>query len=350
VLEAGTLYATDGRLATVPSPASLHPGADVLPEDSPERDLGQPPRPGLRRRARRRAEAWYEILRPFSFTASIVPVAAGGAVAWANGHFVLWLFLLTLVGGVGLQAGTNIINEIYDVRQGIDKITSPRASHALLKGALTERDAFVLAGSAFGAVLLVGVVLLSIRGWPMLLLGLTGLVAGYSYTGPPFQYKFHALGVPLVFFLMGPLMVIGTYYAITGGYDSAALFASIPIGFLVAAILHANEWRDISEDARGGIRTLSAQIGSSQAHYLYVALVTGSYLAIGIAAMGHFLPVSTLLVLLSMPIYVSALRASELGATGQVRALSMIDLKTARLHMYFGFLLVAGLVLSRYVH
>jgi 1,4-dihydroxy-2-naphthoate polyprenyltransferase len=196
----------------------------------------------------------------------------------------------------------------------------------------------------------IGLVLIAVRGWPMLLFGLIGLVAGYSYTGPPFQFKFHALAVPFVFFLMGPLMVLGSYYAITGGYDPVALYASIPIGLLVAAILHANEWRDISEDARAGITTLSGRIGARRAHYVYIALVVGAYLVIGLTAIGHLVPISTLLVVLSLPIFVAALQASELGATGQVRALSMIDLRTARLHLYFGAFLILGLILARYLH
>ncbi|HEX6508007.1 MAG TPA: LLM class flavin-dependent oxidoreductase, partial [Chloroflexota bacterium] len=345
VLEAGVLYATDGRLSSVPDAGSVHAGTDVPPAA-----VALSGRPSAILRARRRLEAWYEVTRPFSWTASIIPVLAGAGLAWANNRFDVWIFLLVLIGGVGLQVGTNVINEIYDVRQGIDKITSPRASHALLKGLLTEREAFGVAIAAFGIVSLVGLVLIALRGWPILAFGLVGLVAGYSYTGPPFQYKFHALGVPLVAVLMGPLMVVGSYYAITGGFDPAALYASIPIGLLVAAILHANEWRDISEDARADIATLSAAIGAQAAHYLYVALVTGAYLVIGIAAIGHLLPVSTLLVVLSLPVFVWVLRASELGATGQVRALSMIDLKTARLHSAFGALLVLGLVMARYVH
>jgi 1,4-dihydroxy-2-naphthoate polyprenyltransferase len=341
VMEAGVLYATDHRVGAASAPGRVQAGADA-PALAARRSGA--------RRIRRRAEAWYEVTRPFSWTASIIPVAAGAGLAWANGHFTFWVFLLVLVGGVGLQIGTNVINEIYDVRQGIDTITSPRASHALLKGALTEREAFGVACGAFVMVTLVGIVLLFLRGWPMLVLGVIGLVAGYSYTGPPFQYKFHALGVPLVAVLMGPLMVVGSYYAISGGFDVAALYASIPIGLLVAAILHANEWRDVSEDARAGIFTLSAAIGAQAAHYLYVSLVTGAYLVIGLAAVGHLLPVSTLLVVLSLPVFVWVLRASELGASGQVRALSMIDLKTARLHSVFGALLVAGLVMARYVH
>ena len=294
-------------------------------------------------------QAWYEILRPFSLTASIIPVGAAAGVAWWNSTFHFGLFVLTMLGALGLQAGTNVINEIYDVRQGIDKITSPRASHAVLTGAIGEREAFGVAYGSFALVIAVGIALIIFRGPIMLAFGITGLIAGYSYTGPPFQYKFHALGVPLVFILMGPLEVVGSYFAIAGSFSRAALVASIPIGCLVAAILHGNEWRDVSEDARAGIATLSAQVGASQAHYVYVGLVTGAYLATGIAAVTHLLPVSTMLVLLSLPVFVWVIRASELGATGQVRALAMIDLKTARLHLTFGVLLVIGLFMARYV-
>jgi 1,4-dihydroxy-2-naphthoate octaprenyltransferase len=339
VLQAGVIYASDGRLTTAVPAVTGTPAPDALATRSAA---------GLR--AWRHLQAWYEIARPFSLTASIIPVAAGAGVAWAGGVFHLWPFVLTLIGALGLQVGTNIINEIYDVRQGIDKITSPRASHALVKGALTEREAFVLAFASFGLVILIGLVLIALRGPLMLAFGILGLVAGYGYTGPPFQYKFHALAVPLVFLLMGPIEVVGSYFAISGRFDSVALVASLPIGLLVAAILHANEWRDISEDARTGIATLSAAIGARRAHYLYMGLVTGAYLTVGIAAMGHLLPVSSLLVILSLPMFISVVRAAEFGASGQVHALSLIDLKTARLHMIFGFLLALGLALARYVH
>src|SRR5207248_5365931 len=160
----------------------------------------------------RRAQAWYEILRPFSWTASIIPVSAAGGVAWYTGQFVLWLYLLALVGAVGIQAGTNIINEIYDVRQGIDKITSPRASHALLKGRLTEGEGFAVLVVAFLAATGIGLWLATQRGWPVIALGLAGLLGGWGYTAPPLGEKLRALGLPVVFLLFGPLSVIGAYY------------------------------------------------------------------------------------------------------------------------------------------
>jgi 1,4-dihydroxy-2-naphthoate octaprenyltransferase len=301
---------------------------------------------GLGARLVRRGAAYYEIIRPFSFTASTVPPAAAGALAAVNGKFSWPFFLGALFGLVLLHIGTNVINEIYDVRKGADKITSPRASHALLKGRLTEREAFVLALIAFVTATALGVWLAVERGWPVIALGLAGLLGGWGYTAPPLEYKFRALGLPLVFVLFGPLSVVGAYFVITGEFDPATLAVSAPVGLLVTAILHGNEWRDISEDARAGGVTFSIRAGRRLAHQGYLALVVGAYLALGVAVLVKALPVESLLALLSLPLLVRVIRDSELGAIGQQRAIAMIDLETAQLHAAFGFLMVAGLLVA----
>jgi len=302
------------------------------------------------RRAARRLGGWWEVVRPFSFTASVFPIAAGGALAFQRGRMNWAFFLIALVAGVALQLGTNVINEIYDVRQGIDSITSPRMSRAILKGRISEREAFFVAWAGFALAAALGLVLVFTRGLPLLILGLLGFAGGYFYTAPPFHFKYRAWGVPLVFVLMGPLMVIGSYYAVTGGYDWRLPVLSIPVGLLVAAILHGNEWRDVAEDTRHGFTTLSAQVGRDAAHWIYVMLVLGAYLTVGIGVMLGALPRLSLLTLLSLPLVAWILRAAELGASGHLRAIAMIDLMTARLHSAFGALLVVGLAAESAVH
>ena len=293
-----------------------------------------------------RLGAYYEIIRPFSFTASTVPVAVAGGLAAVLGLFDWTLFLVAIVAGVLLHIGTNVINEVYDVRKGVDTIVSPRASHAIVKGRLTDREAYVLGVAAFALAFVLGIYLVSVRGWPIVALGLIGLVGGYTYTAPPFQYKFSSFGLPLVFALMGPLMVVGAFYAITGTFDWSALVISVPVGLLVAAILHGNEWRDISEDARAGARTFSVRAGRDAAHWLYLSLVVGAYLALTLAVVAHVLPTWTLLAMLSLPLLVRQIRSAEFGASGQQRAIAMIDLQTAQLHAAFGFLMVLGLLVA----
>ena len=345
VLEAGVTYGALGARRVV----AVGVGADApvvgvaTTPGAGSAENAEVGEPGVWWKVRRKASAWLEIARPFSFTASATPVAIGGALAWADGQFQWWLFVLAMVAGVCLQLGTNIVNEIYDVRRGTDNITSPRASHAILKGIVSEREAFALAFGAFGVSVLLGLSFIAIRGWPIAALGVAGLLGGYFYTAPPFEYKYRALGVPLVFFLMGPLMVEGSYYTVAGAFSARALVASIPVGFLVAAILHANEWRDVSEDTRLGSLTLSSLIGVRRAHSLYLSLLVGAYLVVAVAAMVQALPTGALLTIMSLPAFVSVLQASALGASGQTRAIAMIDLRTARLHMIFGVCLALGL-------
>lgn len=330
--------------------------AAILPQSfgrdaSSPREVAQPSsldedRLGWMERTRRHAAAWVEITRPFSFTASMTPVVVGGALAALHGSFSLPLFLIALVAGVLLHMGTNVINEIYDVRKGIDTITSPGASQALLKGRIDEREAFALVGISFVAALALGLYLIFARGWPILALGILGAVGGYGYTAPPLQYKYRALGLPLVFLLMGPLMVMGGYFAASGAWSLEALIISIPVGLLVTAILHGNEWRDISDDARADIDTFAIRYGRKTAHIVYVSMVVGAYIVLGLSAALGAVPSMALFAVLSLPWLVKILRASELGASGQARAIAMIDMETAQLHMWFGLFLAMGLVLA----
>ena len=204
ILDAATLYGT-GRAT-----AGARRVATTLATDRELGPIG---------RARRTVGAAWEVLRPFAFTATIVPIAAGGALAATDGRFSWPLFLLALAGGVLLHSGTNVVNEVYDVRKGIDTITSPRASHAVLKGRLSERGALRLAYLAFAIAIAIGVVLIAVRGWPIVALGLLGLASGYFYTAPPFAFKYRAMGVPLVFAMFGPLMLEGAYFAVTGDVE-----------------------------------------------------------------------------------------------------------------------------------
>ncbi|HET7182384.1 MAG TPA: prenyltransferase, partial [Candidatus Limnocylindrales bacterium] len=356
LLAAATLYAelpapAQSKAPEPPVPAIAAVGAAASAAPAAEAgSLADDRRLTGSERVRRRLAATWEILRPFAYTASVIPVLAGAALAVVDGAFSPLPFIAALIGGVLLHSGTNIVNEVYDVRKGVDTIVSPRGSHAIVKGRMTERSAFVTAGLAFLLAVVIGLYLIALRGPAIIVLGLLGLIGGWGYTAPPFQYKYRALGVPLVFLLMGPLMVVGSYFAITGAWSLPALVLSIPVGCLVAAILHGNEWRDIGEDSRAGITTLSSRVGKEWAHYGYVALVLGAYITLGLAVAFRLLPPATLLAILSLPFLAQVVRSAELGATGQARAIAMIDVQTARLHLAFGSLLVLGVLVSAWIH
>ena len=333
-LDACVLYASQARAQPTPAAHERLAGNDT----------GRP-RVGFAERVR----GVYEITRPFSFTASLAPVALGGAFAFTAGRFDAGPFAAALAGGLTLHAATNVINEIYDVRHGIDSITSPRASHAIVKGRVSEKQAFSLAGACFAITVALGLYLVAERGAVMLGLGILGLLGGYFYTAPPFQYKYRALGVPLVFLQMGVLMTAGGYFAASGRFDWRVLVISAPAGLLVAAILHGNEWRDISEDVRLGFTTLSAELGRRGAYTTYVGLVLGAYLVLPLAVIVHIAPPLTLLAMFSLPAAWWLLRAAERGYSGSTGDINTIDLMTARVHTVFSCLFLIGIACSTVV-
>ncbi|HEY9151436.1 MAG TPA: LLM class flavin-dependent oxidoreductase, partial [Anaerolineales bacterium] len=297
-------------------------------------------------RAWRTGSGLTEITRPFSYTISLMPVLAASALAYAQGALNVSLMMVTLAASLLLQIGANIINEIYDVRHGVDEITSPRASQALLKGRLRETGAFYFAFASFLLAALFGIYLIIERGWMMILLGLIGLILAYGYTAPPFQYKYKAMGLPFMFLAFGPLMAGGAYYAITGTFTWLSIIVSLPLGLLVVAIGHGNEWRDIADDVRYGYGTYSALVGRKWAHLTYIGLVTTAYLIIALTVLFNILPTAVLLTLLSMPFFVRSIRSAEMGINGVQRAIAKIDLETAQLHAAFGILYVFGILLG----
>jgi len=191
---------------------------------------------------------WYEAVRPFSYSASIVPVLVGTAVAWQLGRVDWELFLLALFGSVAIHIGTNLANEYFDYVQGVDELDSLGPAGVILRGELAPRSVLLAAALTFAAGSVMGFILVWRVGWPILLIGVTSVLAGWFYTAKPFSFGYRGLGEVEVFFFMGPVMLLGSFYVQTETITLVPLLVSLPIGLLVTAILHANNLRDVVQD------------------------------------------------------------------------------------------------------
>jgi 1,4-dihydroxy-2-naphthoate octaprenyltransferase len=181
----------------------------------------------------------------------------------------------------------------------------------------------------------------------ILVLALASLGAAVLYTGGPKPLGYIALGELTVFIFMGPVMIGGAYYVMAGTVTLQAVLASIPIGLLVAAILHANNIRDIPLDQAAGKITLATLFGRRAANYEYLVLVIGAYvttLALIATDLGLW-PV--LIVGLTLPAAIQLCKM--VFAAVNVRELNVLLRKTAGLHLRFGALMTLGLVLSSIV-
>lgn len=70
----------------------------------------------------------------------------------------------------------------------------------------------------FTVVIILGLYMVTLRGWPLLLLGIIGVAGAWGYTGSPFNYKQRGLGILMVFWFMGVLLIGGSYYVVSGSY------------------------------------------------------------------------------------------------------------------------------------
>jgi len=155
------------------------------------------------------------------------------------------------------------------------------------------------------------------------------------------------LGDLFVFLLMGPLMVVGAFFSISAfPIQPREWFASIPIGLLVTAILHANNLRDIQHDSESGIKTLASLLGFRSSQFYYAGLVYGAYLSVVILVLFGHLSWLCLLVFISLPMAYKNNKQIFQGDVRQPEKLKTIDIQTAQNHFLFGILLSVGLLLA----
>jgi 1,4-dihydroxy-2-naphthoate octaprenyltransferase len=287
-----------------------------------------------------RRRAWWLALRPFSYTTAIIPVLVGTGLA-ADVEFRPGLFLLALAGSVLILAGTNLATDFFDFVDGVQPGASFGAS--IQSGLLTPREVHRAAILVFVTGSVCGGAIVVLVGWPVLAAGVASVLAGYFYTAAPIRYGRRGLGEAGVFFFMGPVIVMGAYYVQLEELSWPSFWASLPVGLLVANVLHANNLRDIENDRSRGKVTLSTLGGRPLADYMLWALVIGAYAVVVAAVVLDELSAWSLLIAGSLPAAVMTLRVLK---ETDSRALNALVRGSARLHMQFGVLLALGLVIE----
>jgi 1,4-dihydroxy-2-naphthoate octaprenyltransferase len=256
--------------------------------------------------------------------------------------------VLTLLGSVLVQIGTNLVDEYTDHEKSGSqgKLLAPYKVIAL--GLLSPRDVRAGAVLSFGVATGIGLYLVLVTGWALLLCCAASLLIAYSYSAGPLPLGNLGLGQPLVFVFMGLLMVLATYYVQTVTLTGQALLAALPVACLVTAILVVNDLRDIEEDRQMGKITPVSLFGAKFGLGTFVLLVAGAYLSILLWVVARPTLFPILLVLLALP---QANFSTRLIRSGGTRiTLNQALRGSAQLHLQFGVLLALGLVISRFTY
>jgi 1,4-dihydroxy-2-naphthoate octaprenyltransferase len=299
-----------------------------------------------------RLKKWIIAARPWAFPASTMPVVFGTALAVVVGgaRFSPLRFVWALATMVVLHAAANMLSDVYDFRHGLDRDVTP-VSGAVVRGWLTDKQVFLGAAGLFALGGISGLALAAVTGRSLFIIGGIGLLVGVFYT----LLKPRALGDLAVFLDFGLLGAAGAWVVQTGTFSWLPVIWTVPMAMLVIAILHANNWRDISSDGERRVVTVAGRLGDRGALVYFGLLIFGPFLidlafvAVPRIAGGPLrpMPLTFGLVLLALP---NALklwgRALRRAAPRHPMDFVILDGATASHNLVFGLLSTAAVVLE----
>ncbi len=306
-------------------------------------------------------QKWWVSIRPFSLPASTMPVIFGTVLAVVYGGFALKpvLFVLAFIGMVILHGAANILSDIYDFRKGLDTEPSP-VSGGVVRGLITMKEARNASIIMFSIGTVIGLFLVWVSGWELLGIGLLGLFVGIFYTTDTgLSMKYHGLGDLAVFLNFGILGSLGAWFVQSGTLSWVPVIWAIPMSMLVIAILHANNWRDISSDKKGKIFTIAALLGDKNSLKYYGVLIYGPFIVVlGLILVPHLLfpglvamPYTFLVTIAALPLAFKVWNKA-INRANPKNPLDFIALDgaTAQLNLAFGSLCTLALLLQALIN
>ena len=292
---------------------------------------------------------WFTATRYWSFPVSTMPVVATFAYLFSEGMIPSggkpYLALaLSLVAVVCIHSAGNLLSDYFDYKRGVDNERA-FAVPFLVHHKFEPKEYFVFSAVLFAVGALLGIVITLLSGPGLLLVGGAGIILTVLYS----FLKYRALGDLDLFVIFGVLTVLGSSYAMTGGFVWKALVLSVPIGIITVAVLHANNTLDIHSDREAGIRTFAMALGTRASCVLYCAYMVLPFAAVVAAVfLGRLHPLSLLCIIAVLPAGKNFTRAASYSSQG-LEAIKGLDKDSAKLQLVFSGLLSLGLIVGPFV-
>lgn len=263
-----------------------------------------------------------------------------GGLASGDGVFRWDAFIAAALGAIAIQIATNFANDASDAKRGADTEDRIGPTRMVATGVITERQMWTATALTFGVAALAGIWLITIAGWIIAIIGVASILAGLGYVGGPRPYGYRGLGELFVFVFFGVVATVGSRFVHDQTFPLDAWLLAIPMGFLVTAILVANNIRDLETDRSVGKRTLAVILGRPKTEQLYAGLIYGAFIAITVFGTLRLTPLATLIAVFWLPWGVGLVRTiyNETSGAALIGALKA----TARLQLLVAFSLALG--------
>jgi 1,4-dihydroxy-2-naphthoate polyprenyltransferase len=284
---------------------------------------------------------------PF-LTGSLLPVAAATALAYFTDHTFSWPFLgLTALGVAALHLGANLINDYYDAfgSDPLNRYATPFSggSRVIQNQELTPQRVKAMAYLFLGLGAACGLTLIYLgRPW-VALVGLLGLGAAFFYSASPVQLMSVGLGEFFIFLAFGPLLSWGAYYVQTGKLSLVGAMVSLPLAWLITAIIWINEFPDLEADLAAGKRHLVGRLGLPVSRWVYAALMAAPFISLFVMMEIFHLPDLIAAALVPLPLAIRAVRLAFRAAPTDPEFVTAQAL-TIQTHFFTGLTLTLALL------
>ncbi len=295
----------------------------------------------------RRWRVWWNLMRPHTLTAAFVPVTIGAVLAMYDTSLHWPLYLAMLIASLLIQAATNMFNEYYDFKRGLDNENSVGIGGAIVREGISPKTVMTIALTFYGIAVLLGVYICMETTWWIAAIGTVCMIVGYLYTGGPLPIAYTPFGEIVSGFFMGFGIIAISYFIQTGTVSTTAVLVSIPASILVGAILLSNNIRDLDGDKENGRKTLAILVGRDNAIKVLAGMFIISFALIVSFVLIGFISYWTLLIFLSVRKPITAVTEFKKNNSNVSMMPAMVA--TAKTNTIFGFLVCIGLLIGYFV-
>lgn len=281
-------------------------------------------------------------MRMRTLPVAFVAVLTGAALAWKHQSFDLLPTIAALICAILIQIATNFANDYYDFQNGADRADRVGFKRASSSGEIPPQNMLYASIVTFSASFLLGLYLVFHAGWPILIIGLAAITAGFLYTAGPFPLAYHGMGEIFTFLFFGIIAVMGSYYVNTLQWSLDAFFASLPAGALSATILVVNNYRDIHTDRIAGKNTLAVLLGEQFSRWQFLTLILFSFFIPILFYLHLDYGASVLLPYLLLPWAFFLIR--HFWTESEKKVFNAILVRTALFMLSFGSLFILGIL------
>lgn len=284
------------------------------------------------------------LTRPHTLTASFVPVFVGTASVLLFADIRWGMFFLMLIATVLIQSATNMFNEYYDFKRGLDSHESVGIAGAIVRNGMSPRLVLTIALIFYGIAAVIGIIITVNSSWWILIVGAISMAVGYLYTGGPFPISSTPFGEVFAGFFMGSVIIMITFFIHTGTLHVFPLLISIPPAITIGLLNMANNIRDRKKDKESGRKTFVILVGKPFAVMTSAALLLFSY--IFLIYLTFFTPMGSLFLLiplLSIPLALKTIMLMRKGDTPVQLIPAMASM--GKLNTIMGLLLTIGLII-----